>query len=87
MVVHYKTRNSKEVDFVIRKGIIVDSLIQVSYDIGDAKTEKRESAALIEASEELNCDNLILINWDREETKNINGKTIKIIPLWKWLTK
>lgn len=82
---YYKTRNSKEVDFVTRRGIIADSLIQVSYDIGDVKTEKRELVALIEASEELNCDNLVLINWDREETKNINGKTIKIVPLWKWL--
>jgi hypothetical protein len=82
---YYKTRNNKEVDFVIRKAINADSLIQVSYDIEDPKTEKRETSALIEASEELNCNNLLLITWDREEIKKINGKEIQYIPLWKWL--
>jgi len=84
-IFYYKTRNNKEVDFVIRKEIKADSLMQVSYDISDVKTEKRELTALIEASEELNCNNLLLITWDREEVKNIGEKEIKYIPLWKWL--
>lgn len=82
---YYKTRNNKEVDFVTRKALNADSLIQVSYNIEDSKTEKREISALIEASEELNCNNLLLITWDREEIKKINGKEIQYIPLWKWL--
>ncbi|HOC53901.1 MAG TPA: ATP-binding protein [Candidatus Pacearchaeota archaeon] len=82
---YYKTESNKGVDFLIRKGLTIDSLIQVSYNINDLKTEKRETRALIDASEELKCDNLVLITWDREELKTMKGKKIKYIPLWKWL--
>lgn len=52
----------------------------MSYDIHDPKTEKREVSALLEASEELKCDNLTIINWDIEKDEIKNGKTIKYIP-------
>ncbi len=82
---YYKTKNFKEVDFIVRDGINVNYIIQSSYDISESKTENREVSALIEASDELNCDKLLLITWDREEIKEINGKKIQYIPLWKWL--
>lgn len=82
---YYKTKNKKEVDFMVRKGIKVDSLIQVAYDTSVFDTDNREVSALVEASNEVHCDNLILITWDKEETKKIKGKEIKYIPLWKWL--
>lgn len=82
---YYKTKNFKEVDFIVRDGINVTYLIQSAYDISESKTEKREINALIEASKELRCDNLLLITWDREEIKKIDGKEIQYIPLWKWL--
>lgn len=82
---YYKTKNDREVDFVVKKSAKVDSLIQVSYSIENEKAEKRELSALIEASKELGCNDLILITWDREELKNTKGMEIKYIPLWKWL--
>ena len=59
---YYRTRNDKEIDFVTRKGSKVEQLIQVCYDMSSEKTRKRELDALIEASEELHCDNLLLIS-------------------------
>ena len=47
--------------------------------------EKREIKSLIKASDELKCKNLSLITWDYEDELEIDGKTIKCIPLWKWL--
>jgi len=82
---YYKTRNNKEIDFLTRQGVKTDSLVQVCYDISSSKTEQREIRALLEASQELNCNNLLLITWDRDEKKEIKGKVIKYIPLWKWL--
>jgi len=84
---YYKTKNNKEVDFLVKKGKGSDFLIQVCYNIDSLKTEEREITALIGASKELSCDNLILITWDREEIKEFKGKTIQYIPLWKWLLK
>ena len=64
---YYRTRNNKEIDFVTRKGSKVEQLIQVCYDMSSKKTQKRELDALIEAAEELHCDNLLVITNSKEE--------------------
>ena len=64
---YYRTRNDKEIDFVTRKGTKVEQLIQVCYDMTSGKTRKRELDALVEASEELHCDNLLVITNSQEE--------------------
>ena len=64
---YYRTRNDKEIDFVTRKGSKVEQLIQVCYDISSEKTRKRELGALVEAAEELHCDNLLVITNSKEE--------------------
>ena len=86
-VFYYKTRNNKEIDFVLKKNIKIETLIQVCYNIDDPKTRKREIDALIEASEELNCNNLLIITWDSRKEEKIKGKKINFIPLWQWLLK
>jgi hypothetical protein len=84
---YYRTRNDREVDFILRKGHTVEQLIQVCHDISGSKTLKRELDALAETSGELSCGNLLLITWDHEEKLEKNGKIIQIIPAWKWLIK
>ena len=64
---YYRTRNNKEIDFVTRKGSKVEQLIQVCYDMSSEKTRKRELDALVEAAEELHCDNLLVITNSKEE--------------------
>lgn len=64
---YYRTRNDKEIDFVTRKGAKVEQLIQVCYDMASEKTRKRELDALVEAAEELRCDNLLVITNSQEE--------------------
>lgn len=39
--------------------------------------------ALIKASKELKCANLLIITWDYEDKTKIENKTINFIPLWK----
>ena len=74
---YYRTRNDKEIDFVTRKGSKVEQLIQVCYDMSSVKTRKRELDALVEAAEELHCDNLLVITNSKEE--NIEWKERMII--------
>lgn len=81
----YKTEGGKEVDLVIHTGGRPEQLIQVCLDMNDAKTAKRELSALLKASEELSCDNLMILTWDTERTETIDGKKIQITSLWKWL--
>lgn len=82
---YYKTRNDREVDFVFKKGTIVDKLMQVSYQTGDLDIEQREIKGLIEASEELNVNKLTVLTWDEEKRVERNKQIINFVPLWKWL--
>jgi len=63
----------------------IKQLIQVCYDIEDFSTREREIKALLKASDELRCKNLLCITWDYEDLEVIEGKKIKFLPLWKWL--
>lgn len=82
--IYYFNENGKEVDFVLQDGKKITSLIQVTQYL-DASNEDRELGNLIEASEKLKCSDLRLINWDKEGKRKYKGKTIKLVPLWKWL--
>ena len=46
---------------------------------------EREIAGLMEAMDALDLHEGIIITENEERTRKIAGKTIKIIPLWKWL--
>lgn len=81
---YYRSRNDKEVDFVTRNGVHVEQLIQVSYDISNERTLKRELSALVECAEELHCDNLLLLTFDAEDTIVYNGKTIQVRAFNRW---
>ena len=83
-VFYYRSRNSKEVDFLLRSGHAVKQLIQVCYDLTNEKKLKREVDALIEAANELNCNDLVIITWDREEKIARNGLSVQVVPAYKW---
>lgn len=88
-IFYYKDPQQKEVDFVVKEGFKVKQLIQACYNIDDYDTKQREIRALITASKELKCNNLLVITWDYEAEEEFSwfGTTrkIKFVPLWKWL--
>lgn len=84
-VYFWKDYFDREIDFVLKKGKKVIQLIQVCSDMADFKTKERELKSLIEGSQELRCNNLLLITQDSDKEEKIKGKKIKFIPLWKWL--
>ena len=86
---YYHTRNHKEVDLLLKEGTRVKGLLQVSYQRDDAsqESEKREKKALLEASEELRCEDLMILTWDKEVIEKVGRKRLKWVPLWKWLLK
>ncbi|MBU1204106.1 MAG: ATP-binding protein [Nanoarchaeota archaeon] len=82
---YWKNQDKEEIDFVIKKGLKVNQLIQVCSDMDDPYVEKREVKALLKASKELKCRNLLIITKEKEGEKVIDKKKIKYMPLWKWL--
>jgi predicted AAA+ superfamily ATPase len=85
-IYYWKDQYGREVDFVIKSGKKVDSLIQVCWELKSEVKEKKIKS-LLKASEELKTKNLLVITEDYEKEEKINGKKIKFIPLWKWLLR
>ena len=81
----YYFQNGYEVDFVLCNDNSVAELIQVSVDISALKTFKRETNALLKASDKLSCNNLTLITLNENKTFSANNKTINIISIIDWL--
>lgn len=86
-VYYYKSVYDKEVDFVIVEKNKVKELIQVAFSLDDLNVREREIKTLLKASNELKCNNLIIITDNKETTEKIKGKKIKFLPLWKWLLR
>lgn len=84
---YYRSRNDREVDFVCRKGVTIQQLIQVCYDISSPKTRKREIDSLIECAEELKVNRLLIITWDQDETLEKEGYTIEVISVRNWTSR
>ncbi|MFH1065842.1 MAG: ATP-binding protein [Nanoarchaeota archaeon] len=86
-VYYWKNEKQEEVDFAVKEGHNVVQLIQVCASCTDMP--ERETRALIKASGELKCDNLLVITEQDESEKTISWfgmeKKIKFMPLWKWL--
>ncbi len=83
-IYYYQGRG--ECDFVLQSGLDVTQLIQVTWTLDDADTRQREINGLLEASTATGCDNLLIITADTaEETMTESGKTIRVVPAWKWM--
>lgn len=82
---YWKSKNNKEVDFLIKKGLRIDTAIQVCASLSNDKIRKREIDGLLEAKQALKAEKLLIITEDEEQELTIESETIQVIPIWKWL--
>jgi len=83
---YFKTLDNKEIDFIIKEGKKIISIIQVCYNLSNTETRNREINSLIILLNNLKLnEGIIITNESDYKEEKIEGKTIKIIPLWKWL--
>ncbi|MEM3550460.1 MAG: ATP-binding protein [Candidatus Bathyarchaeia archaeon] len=86
-IYYWKSNQKGEVDFILKEGLRIEELIQVTYAAGKDEIDKREISSLLEASKKTGCNNLLIITWDYEDKATIENKTINFTPLWKWLIR
>lgn len=81
---HYY-KGKKECDFVVVEYDEVTRLIQVSYQMNDEETRRREVDGLLEAAQITGCRELTIITMEMEAKWNEQGMLIHVLPAWKWM--
>lgn len=81
----YYYRNKKECDFLLTVKQEIVALFQVCIDLSDVATRKREMDSLVAVAMETGCERLFVITAETEEEVVWEGKTVKVLPAWKWM--
>ncbi len=83
---YFKTTEDKEIDFIMKEGKKIVSIIQVCTNLSNNETRNREINSLITSLNHFKLNKgIIITNESDYKEEKIENKTIKIIPLWKWL--
>jgi len=77
----YKTKDGKEVDFLVKQDN-KSKLIEVTYELDGDHIKKVKRAM-----EELNLKKALIITWDDEDVVIKDNREIKVVPLWKLLVQ
>lgn len=85
MEIYYWKEIDGEVDFAVRRGGRVNSLIQVTYASHRKDIDRREVRALLAASKATGCKKLMVLTWGYDGSEQIEGKRIVFESLWRWL--
>lgn len=83
--IYYFSERSGECDFVICEGRKAVVAIQVSYDISNEKTRKREISGLLLAAKKIGCKNLLLLTDHSYEDIETEDYKIAVRPVFDYL--
>ena len=80
-------QDGRECDFVVQREEHVEELIQVTWDIEDEDTRKREIDGIKEAAKGTNCNKLTIVTREQKETIEEDGFRIEVVGIEEWLTR
>ncbi len=81
---YYLNERGGECDFLLCNGKNVVQAVQVSYDISNYKTLKREINGLLLVNELTHCENLLLLTDHETKEINIGEVHISVKPVYDW---
>ncbi len=79
----YYWKQKQEVDFIVKRGKKIEEIIQVCWDVEEAK--EREIKGILNAAKFFRIKKGTIITGDFEGEESIEGVKIEYVPLWKWL--
>ncbi len=86
--IHYwKNKEGFEADFVIREGLAIKEIIQVTYELNNEKTKEREIRGFVECAKASGLKQGLIITRESEGAETVDGIKVQFIPLWKWLLR
>ncbi len=80
----YYFEQKHQCDFILKKDAAVHQVIQVCYHL-DEGNKRRELQGLQEAMDTFRLQQGLLLTYEQEDVIKSDGKTIQVIPVWKWL--
>ena len=80
----YYFAEKNECDFLVKSETKISQAIQVCYELRK-ENKDREINGLLESLIQFKLKEGLIITLDQEEEFKQEGKTIKIVPIWKWL--
>ncbi len=80
-------QDGRECDFVVQREEYVEELIQVTWDMADEDTRKREIEGIKEAAKGTKCDKLTIVTRERKETIEEDGFQIEVVGIEEWLSR
>ena len=83
----YYWKDKKECDAIIVERGKVTTAIQVTADLTDPKTRKREFDGLLEAMIEFGLAEGYILTKEDFETVSIDGRDIHLLPVWYWFLR
>jgi predicted AAA+ superfamily ATPase len=81
----YFHKEKKECDFVVREKNRIVQAIQVTTGLSDPEVKNREIEGLMEAMETYKLQEGIILTENDQDTIEMNGFRILVIPIWQWL--
>lgn len=83
---YYYNNGTSEADFVVCDGNKTQTVYQVTFSLENEKTRRREIRGAVAGTKGTNSEKTYIItDHDDEETLVVNGYTIYVVPVWKWL--
>ena len=70
-------------DFYIPEEALAIQVSHTPHKTDD--TWQRESSALVKLSNQLDCRQLLILSYEEEGSFQVEGKEIRVLPVWKWL--
>jgi predicted AAA+ superfamily ATPase len=79
---YYKGKG--ECDFIVQQGLRPVEAWQACWELTPSN-EKREIGGLLEAMRDLKIRAGGILTYGGEETRSVDGASLRILPVWKWL--
>lgn len=81
-ILYFQEKN--ECDFVIKEKDKIVQAIQVCFDLNE-ETKDREINGLMESMREFKLNQGLILTYKQDDEFKIDNRTIKVLPVWKWL--
>ena len=83
---YYFSEGQRECDFVLCRNNIPEAVVQVCERLTH-ENERREVSGLVAAMNSLHLDRGLILTLDQDDLMYNNGCEIRVLPVWKWLSK